>query len=85
MRLYCDAVGIDYQDSMINWKPLTPEQFAEFKEWQEWCKTAIESTGIRKRTPSNLPDIHELPPDIQQCFKDNMPYYEKLYAMRLKK
>ena len=26
MRAYCKEVGIEYQDSMVNWSPITPEQ-----------------------------------------------------------
>ncbi len=31
MRAYCDAVGIEYQDSMVNWGTITDEQM---KIWQ---------------------------------------------------
>ncbi len=84
LKLYCKAVGLDYQDSMIHWKPLSEHLVKEFVEWGEWLDVAKQSNGFLKKTPSVLPEVKDLPPEVQQCVKDNIPFYQQLYEKRLK-
>ena len=48
LRLYCDALGLDWQDSMVHWRPLTENEkqeiFGPFLEF-DWIKRAVNSTG----------------------------------------
>ena len=85
MRKYCEAVGIDFQPSMINWKPMTPEmmEFMGFTEWQPWLETALDTNGFLKKDPSPLPNIKDLPQDVQDAIALNMPFYEELHAKRI--
>ncbi len=83
LRLWCDAVGLDFQDSMINWRPLTEEQLEQFKPWGDWVKEATNSDRFLQSTPSPV-DNSMLPEEVKICIQEAMPYYEKLYALRLK-
>ncbi len=57
VKLYCDAVGIDFQECMLKWNPLTPAQYKQFEEWAPWLETALNSSGFLKKTPSKLPKV----------------------------
>lgn len=83
LRVYCEAIGIDYQDYMVNWRPLTPEQFAQFEEWTPWVGTVLESTGFLKSTPRPIKDLSTLPEDVQKCMNNAMRPYNNLHAKRL--
>ena len=76
LRLYCDAVGIDYQDPMIHWRPLDEEQYKEFEEWIPWVDVAANSTGFLPKTPSKYPDAKDLPEDVQKAIEEAMPFYD---------
>ena len=60
LRLYCEEVGIDFQDSMVNWNPLTEEQHCQFRQWVPWMSVVTESSTILKKSPTNLPEIADL-------------------------
>ncbi len=87
LRLYCDAVGIDFQDSMVHWPPMTAQHRAKFLEWEEadhFMKAVFESTGIRKKSPTQLPDVETQPWEVQECIRENLPLYQTLYDQRLR-
>ncbi len=84
LRLYCEAVGIDFQDCMINWKEVPQDLLKELEEWMEWMDTVLKAKGFLKKTPSKLPDLTDVPREVQQCVSDNIPFYEQLFAKRLK-
>ena len=84
MRLYCEAIEIDFQDSMIHWRPLNEEQYKEFEEWVPWVKVAIESKEFLPKTPSELPKFEDLPEVVQGANENAMPLCEQLYVKRLK-
>ena len=84
LQLYCEAVGIDYQDSMVDWRSLDEEQYMQFKNWLPWHILAVASTGFIPKTPSAHPDVKDLPNDVQNTIKENVPCYEQLYEKRLK-
>ncbi len=37
MKLYVDALGLDWQDSMLHWRPLTEEE--KLEGWGDWVDT----------------------------------------------
>ncbi len=82
LRLWCDAVGLDFQDSMINWKSLTEEQLQQFEPLGDWVKTAKNSDRFLQTSTSPV-DMSMLPEEIKICIQEAMPHYEKLYALRL--
>ncbi len=84
LQLYCDAVGIDFQDSMAHWPPLDQHNYAKLEEWKEAAKVVLESTGIWRKPPTTIPDVQNLPLEVQDSIQENLPLYEMLYAKRLR-
>ena len=69
---------------MVHWRPLKEEQWEEFKDWVDWVKVAMESDRFLPKTPSELPDIKDLPEMVQNSIKEAIPIYERLYEKRLR-
>ena len=86
MKQYCEAIGIDFQQSMINWKPMTPEmmEFMGFTEWQPWLEVALDTNGFLKKDPSPLPDIKDLPQEVQDAIAHNLQFYEQVHEQRIR-
>ena len=42
MRLYCEKTGIEYEDSMVNWKPI--EDMSKYDGFAAWYETMLKST-----------------------------------------
>ena len=82
MRLWCNAVGLDFQDSMINWRPLTEEQLKQFEPLGDWVETAKNTDRFLQSSHSQL-DNSMLPEEVKICIQEAMIHYEKLYALRL--
>ncbi len=82
LRLWCDAVGIPYQDSMVNWRPMNEEQLKEFEPFGEWMARARDSTGFLPSTPKTI-DVSDLPQELKDLIQEQLPFYEKLHSMRL--
>ncbi|XP_072048832.1 uncharacterized protein [Amphiura filiformis] len=91
LRQYCQAVGIAFTESMLQWSP----GVEVVKSWKiskqllgggihesdyAFYRTAMESSKFLP--PKKLPERCELDEDILECADIGMPYYEKLYAMR---
>ena len=90
---YCLAVGIPFTDDLLQWKSGQDV----VKNWKAsrqlvglglndadtgYYKVAMTST---KFLPARkLPERSELDPDVLKCADISMPYYEKLYDMRIK-
>ncbi|XP_072028156.1 uncharacterized protein [Amphiura filiformis] len=90
MRAYCDATGIPFSESMLSWKPEAPHP----PEWKAppscWIgnqmfgtyKEAFESTEF-KRSDRKPVDIEALSGEVKECTEFSLPYYDKLYELRL--
>ncbi|GAA5904133.1 hypothetical protein JCM8208_003456 [Rhodotorula glutinis] len=46
---YCKAVGVDFNEDMLEWNSATRDHFAKWKGWHE---DAEQSTGVGRRSPS---------------------------------
>ncbi len=84
LKLYCNAVGIDFQDSMLKWKTLTPEDKKEWEELSDWFQVVLNSAGFLTKSPSKYPDLSELPDDVQKSVEENIPFYQQMYEKRLR-
>ena len=80
MRYYCNAVGIDYQEFMVKWRKLTPEQLALFEEWRPWIDRGLESDGFLKSTPKPIEDLSTMPENVRKCMEKAIKAYKKLYS-----
>lgn len=80
LSMYCNKVGIEFTDNMLTWEATLPNP--DWLVWEGWHDDAISCTGFRK-PGENTKTIDDLPSEIKQCVIQQMPYYEKLYALRL--
>ena len=89
MKCYCDAMGIQFSESLLSWpageeamlqKWMTPKELLEGGKMAH--VETFKSTGFGP--PSPLPDRSELPEDVLEVADASMEYYDKLYEQRLK-
>lgn len=74
----CDALGLDFQESMMAWAPgLRPTDGVWAKHWYSEVET---STTFRPYKPK--PD--QVPAEFQSLYERCLGCYEKLYAHRLR-
>jgi len=84
MKMYCEAVGLKYKPEMISW-PLDNEPPSNGVVSEGWNDRVKETTGFEKSLVIKpLPLDEDLPDIVKETIKEQMPYYESLYALRLK-
>ena len=74
---YCNSLGIAHKPEALTWEP---REIPEWNMWDGWHDSAQESTGIGKLTRKEI----ELPEDLEEVYRRCLPYYEALYAKRLR-
>ena len=74
---YCNALGIDHKPEALTWEP---REIPEWETWDGWHDSAQESTGIEKLPRKEI----ELPDDLEDLYLRCLPFYEALYAKRLR-
>ncbi len=79
LRQYCDFVGIDYQDSMVKWKPIPEDQMKQFTSHGDAFKVAREATTFfphkpkaRSATDDNVSEA------VRDVISKAMPVYDML-------
>ena len=91
LKLYCNRVGLKYDDSITSWKP---GQVEAFKLWDGWHDAVINSSGFRINNDTQreidekekkLKEFQEnvLPKEVQDEIKKAFVIYDKLYQQRL--
>ncbi|XP_072041307.1 uncharacterized protein [Amphiura filiformis] len=93
MRSYCDATGISFSKSMLSWKPeVLPPHPSKWKassiNWLQnrmfgLYKEALGSSEF-KRSDSKPINIEALSGEVKECTEFSLPYYNKLFELRLK-
>ncbi|XP_072051969.1 uncharacterized protein [Amphiura filiformis] len=93
LRQFCQAVGIPYSDSLIEW----PADRNIMKTWKGsrvllqgnmlengggYYENAMKSSRFLPVTAT--PKRSDLSQDLQEAADNYMPYYEKMYQMRFK-
>ncbi|XP_072033062.1 uncharacterized protein [Amphiura filiformis] len=92
MCQYCELLGIPFQEEMLEW----PSGLDVIKSWKGsreilvgnlletggYYDTALKST--RYHQPKKMPKREELAEDTLVCVDHSMPFYEKMYDLRLK-
>ncbi len=92
MSQYCTAVGIPFNESMLNWSGerdllddwIINSTFVALNRVPQrggFFETAFSSTHFM--APTKIPSRNELTADILELVDASMPYYEKLYEMRI--
>ncbi|XP_033116339.1 branched-chain-amino-acid aminotransferase-like protein 1 [Anneissia japonica] len=89
LRQFCDGIGIQYTDKLMSWNAgdsivqewKIPKVYLQGNQVFGYYKKAFSSRNFVK--PSPTPDRSDLPNDVNTCIDAAMPYYEKMYALRL--
>ena len=93
MRQYCEAVGLPFQESYVQWEK-GEERLYQWhmcrnmlhggleEEFGGYYRSAIESTHFLPPPP--LPSRQDLSSDILEIVDVVLPYYQRLYDMRIK-
>ncbi|XP_033108817.1 branched-chain-amino-acid aminotransferase-like protein 2 [Anneissia japonica] len=89
LRQFCDGIGIEYTDKLMSWNAgdgivqewKIPKVFLQGHELIGYYEKAFSSQKFVKPNPA--PDRADLPNDVNTCIDAAMPYYEKMYALRL--
>lgn len=77
LRYLCEAVGVDFQESMLSWKPGPRETDGV---WAKYWYSAVEaSTGFQPYTPKNEP----VPDELRMLHEACREFYERLHACRI--
>lgn len=79
---YCKKVGINFNDNMLQWEyGKVPNE--SWLYWKGWHDDAINCTCFRKPTNCDK-TINDLPAEMQECVIKQLPFYEKLFELRLR-
>ena len=83
MAQYCEAVGLEYDPSMLSWEaPLSDERSVV---WQgDWYETLASSGGFDGRVTERTPDLDSLPSEVRRAIDANLPIYEELREYRIR-
>jgi hypothetical protein len=77
LGLLCEAVALDFQESMLAWPPGPRSTDGVWAKY--WYAEVEKSTGFR---PYQRKEI-DLPPRLEALCQQCLPYYERLHAHRL--
>ena len=89
LSAYCDAVGLPYDESLLQWDA-SLEAFKKMKacgddllmDVSNFYGTAMKSS--RFCPPSKMPPRDEMPPDVIRCSDKVMKYFDEMYETRLR-
>lgn len=83
MGAYCAAVGLPFEPSMLSWQPGPVKELES--PWSGWTDDVIHSSGITRRAKTSmLPQVDDLPAEVQETIAEAMPVYERMHARRLR-
>ncbi len=74
---YCERIGVSFIPDALTWEP---REVPEWEMWDEWHEDAQKSTGIGKLSREEV----ELSDDLEEISRRCLPYYEAMYAQRIR-
>ena len=86
-RLYCSNYNIEYNQHMLNWDVNSlNEEMLLYGE--SWFGDLLTSHTVRrdpnlKNFLEHPPDMSSLPQEVRNCIEQNLPFYEKLYRVKV--
>ncbi|XP_076470161.1 uncharacterized protein LOC143300408 [Babylonia areolata] len=93
LRAYCREVGLEYRDSMMNWAPISEEDFSAIfcrlfeDEWFLNVKSASKLNRKPKRVIAESEPFAKYDQEtrdlIETTIAENIKYFEELHNMRL--
>lgn len=84
MKLYCSATGLPFTEDMLKWEQEEIKECNWFPTYKLWYGTAMSSTGFMKPKLSSEEPLSNYPKIVEECVRDELPYYEALYEVRAK-
>ncbi|XP_071943819.1 uncharacterized protein [Antedon mediterranea] len=90
LREFCKRTGIQYKDELLNWnagdsvvqKWKSSDLLMQGNQLCGYYEDAFASQNFYKSPPAA--DRKDIPEDVKICVDASMPYYEKMYALRLR-
>ncbi|XP_072035908.1 uncharacterized protein [Amphiura filiformis] len=91
LRAYCQAIGIPYTSSMMQWNPLEKERDRwNFSKRLMFINRVIgqydrafSTSTLQKGTEKPL-DLNDVTPEVLHATESSVQYYEKLFELRLR-
>jgi hypothetical protein len=77
LQLLCDALGVEFNDSMLSWPPGLRETDGVWAKY--WYGEVEESTSFQRYRPRN----DEVPPLFREIYERCRECYQRLYEYRL--
>lgn len=77
LSLLCEAVGVEFMDSMLSWSPSNPT--SDIWSQYQWYDTVRNSTGFNPYKPNN----ESIPERFQELLLRCEEVYKELYKYRL--
>ncbi|XP_071943818.1 uncharacterized protein [Antedon mediterranea] len=90
LKEFCNRTGVTYKDELLNWnagdsviqKWKFSNTIMQGNQFMGYYKEAFASQKFYK-APSPA-DRADLPEDVNKCIDEAMPYYEKMYQLRIR-
>ena len=87
LQKYCQATGITFKESFLNWKPGNSGHFIEIlRDDPEYMAayhgTSVCSSNFHPSSDQNI-DLSELPEELQKWIETFMPLYEEMIRHKL--
>ncbi|XP_077986189.1 uncharacterized protein LOC144440679 [Glandiceps talaboti] len=87
LQKYCQATGITFKESFLNWKPGNSGHFIEIlRDDPEYMAafhgTSMRSSNFHPSSDQNI-DLSELPEELQKWIETFMPLYEEMIRHKL--
>ncbi|XP_077983072.1 uncharacterized protein LOC144437914 [Glandiceps talaboti] len=87
LQKYCQATGITFKESFLNWTPGNLENFPEPqrenpKLMAAYHENAVRSSCFQPSSDQHI-DLSELPEELQKWSETNMPLYEEMIRQKL--
>ena len=85
LRCFCAAGGLDFQESMLTWNALSPEDNELFTSLGGacWFSSVVKSIGFEKGAASTPRDLSNYTQEVRDCVREMIPYYENMKKLKL--
>ena len=85
LRKYCEQVNVPFEKEMMTWNE-NDKNHHEFATWLPFFEDLFKNTSFQKGPSASrtaFPDLSTLPEVVHETIKACMPYYEKMYKLRM--
>ena len=80
---WCEAMSIPFIAEALHWEPGSRNEVLWYDSDDNiWHETLKNSDGLKPQ-PRKSADVSELPPELQDLYRDFLPHYHHLHAFRL--